>query len=119
MKKKPLKERKRRKLLERAAAGLAKIRKNKSAAPEDPQPEPKSGTLSHEKPASRLAVRYNPMTAPNSRMIDARGVPYEIGSKGQLRRVRPNLQRTARVEKIRESFRDNRKKGSGTDGEKV
>ncbi len=116
---KPLKERKRRKLLNKAAERLAKIHEKKPEK-EEAKPAPQSGTLSHEKTASAHEVRYNPKTAPGTRMIDTRGVPYDIGPKGQLRRVRkPQLQRTARVERIRESFREKRKKGNGTDGEKV
>lgn len=117
---KPLKERKRRRLLHQAAERLAKIHEKKTPAAEEEKPAPQSGTLSHEKPASSRAVRYNPMTAPRTRMTDTRGVPYDIGPKGQLSRVRPKIQRTARVEKIREGFRESRKgKKNGTAGEKV
>lgn len=102
------------------AQTLSKLvdRKPANKAEDPPKPEPKSGTLSHEKPASRRAVRYNPMTAPNSRMVDTRGVPYDIGPKGQLRRLRPKLQRTTR--EIKQSFSGTPKgKGKGTAGEKV
>lgn len=110
-----IKARQRRKLLQQAATKLAP---KSTPRTDEPKPEPKSGTLSHEKPASRVAVRYNPMTAPNSKMVDTRGKRYEIGPKGQLRRLR--LQSTTRVDKIRESFRKDRKeKGKGTEGEKV
>jgi len=115
-----IKERKRRKLLEKAVATITN-RRAKSAEPVEPKPEPKSGDLSHRKAVSRQAVRYNPMTAPNSKLTDTRGVPYEIGPKGQLTRVRPKLQRTMREirQKLNETPTGKRKKGKGTDGEKV
>ncbi len=118
---KPIKERKRRSLLTKA---LEKLHRPKTPPPveeveEEKPPTLKSGTLSHEKPASRRAVRYNPMTAPNSKMIDMRGREYQIGPKGQLRKVQPSIQRTARVDKLQESFREKRKKEKGTGGEKV
>jgi hypothetical protein len=116
MKPKRKKSRELRRRVEKAVSRLVDRKPEEKTA--EKKPEPKSGTLSHEKSASRQAVRYNPMTAPNSRLVDTRGVPYDIGPKGQLRRERPKLQRTMR--EIRQSFSGTPKgKGKGTAGEKV
>lgn len=109
------KERKRRQMLTKAVTALEKLRERRKDQP-TAEAIPEREVLSRKKLASRLAVRYNPKTAPNSRFIDTRGVGYEIGPKGQLRRARPKIQRTARDD---HQSKGKRKKENGTDGEKV
>lgn len=105
------------KALRMAVAALNKVRGKKPDETEAKEAAPpKSGDLSFKKPGSRNAVRYNPMTAPNTKIIDTRGVPYAVGPKGQLRRVRAKQTTPPRAEKIREK---ETKKGPGTEGEKV
>lgn len=51
------------------------------------KPEAKSKSLSHEKPASRHAIRYQPHRAKGARFRDVRGVENVVEPSGAVRAV--------------------------------
>lgn len=106
------KKRKNRQLRRKVVATLTKLLNPQKVAaePDAPEPEPKPGDLSFEKPGSRKALRYNPMTAPGETFTDPRRRSYEIGDKGQLRVVsKPR----SRVKKRREERAQQEKPKAG------
>lgn len=79
---------------------LAKLLDHKPAPADEPKPAPKSGTLSHEKPESRRAVRYQPHRAKGTHFRDTRGDVNVVTESGAVRNI---TKPTSRVKREREA----------------
>ena len=111
---KPLKQRKRKQLLNKAADALEKLR---SRPPEEETPaaeEPKAPeSLSHQKTTSKRALDYQPHRAkPGTRLIDPRGRFYAVEETGSLRAHDKPRSRVKREREARNSANQSPKKGS-------
>ena len=96
--------------------------KNKPAAEsEQPKPAPKSGSLSHEKLASKRSVFYQPHRAKGTVFRDVRGVVNQVEASGAVRaagkprsRVKREREQQGQKEKENAAARKSRTPGSSS-----
>jgi hypothetical protein len=82
----------------------------KSAKKSAEKPEPKSGTLSHEKPESRNALFYQPHRAKGVRFRDTRGGVVQVTDSGAVRNLTKPRSRVKRLREQRQRAAQDKRK---------